>query len=332
MLTGNYWDGLLVDPFAALEREPRSASRCSAPRPARPPRQYARYLPDTQVDAVEIDGELLDIGRRYFDLEDRPQLRTIAEDARPFLRRSDGALRRDHGRRLPAALHPLLPDDQGVLRARPRAAGAGRRRSRSTSGTRRARTGSRRCSRATLRSVFANVARDPLNADQHDPDGLRRAADRRAAARRARRRCPPTCARSRCARPRRLRPGAAPAAASTPTTTRRSSGWSTSRSSSTRPASRARTSTAHVGGWVVGRTRIEGAPARAGDEPSLQRPAATNAVRLTRDEDERALRQIHLNGGRVAWRLCQRLGPSANRCGYDVSLRPHYGASAAHRR
>jgi predicted O-methyltransferase YrrM len=51
-------------------------------------RQYARYFPDTQIDAVEIDGALLDIGRRYFDLEDRPQLHKIAEDARPFLRRS----------------------------------------------------------------------------------------------------------------------------------------------------------------------------------------------------------------------------------------------------
>ena len=35
-------------------------------------RAYARYLPDTRIDAVEIDGELLDIGRRYFDLRAAP--------------------------------------------------------------------------------------------------------------------------------------------------------------------------------------------------------------------------------------------------------------------
>jgi spermidine synthase len=37
---------------------------------------------------VEIDGELFDIGRRWFGLDDRPQLRVHADDARPFLRRT----------------------------------------------------------------------------------------------------------------------------------------------------------------------------------------------------------------------------------------------------
>jgi spermidine synthase len=41
------------------------------------------------VDGVEIDGELTELGRRYFDLEN-PNLRTYHEDARPWLRRSDG--------------------------------------------------------------------------------------------------------------------------------------------------------------------------------------------------------------------------------------------------
>ena len=38
---------------------------------------------------MEIDGELHDIGRRYFGLRDRPELRLFAEDARPFLRRTE---------------------------------------------------------------------------------------------------------------------------------------------------------------------------------------------------------------------------------------------------
>ena len=52
-------------------------------------RAYAKYFPDTVIDAVEIDGELFDIGRRWFGLEDRPQLRVHADDARPFLRKTD---------------------------------------------------------------------------------------------------------------------------------------------------------------------------------------------------------------------------------------------------
>jgi spermidine synthase len=87
VLTGNYWDALLVDPFAGLEREPQRVAMLGTAA-GTTARAYARYLPDAKIDAVEIDGELLDIGRRYFDLRDRPQLRTITEDARPFLRRS----------------------------------------------------------------------------------------------------------------------------------------------------------------------------------------------------------------------------------------------------
>ena len=48
-----------------------------------------RYFPDTRIDAVEIDGELTKIGKRWFGLRDRPGLRFHAADARPFLRASD---------------------------------------------------------------------------------------------------------------------------------------------------------------------------------------------------------------------------------------------------
>ena len=81
-------------------------------------RAYAHYFPDTEIDAVEIDGELLDIGRRYFDLEPRPAAARASPRTRgPFLRGTHGALRRDLRRRLPPAVHPVLPDDQGVLRS-----------------------------------------------------------------------------------------------------------------------------------------------------------------------------------------------------------------------
>ena len=87
-LTGDYWDEMLVLPFAARGRgrPPRSiailgnAAGTTA-------RAYGHFFPNTRIDAVEIDGELTDIGRRYFDLRG-PHLSTHAADARPFLRRS----------------------------------------------------------------------------------------------------------------------------------------------------------------------------------------------------------------------------------------------------
>ncbi len=54
------------------------------------PRAYARYYPQTVIDAVDIDPELFKIGHRYFGLQARPQLREHTQDARPFLRQNEG--------------------------------------------------------------------------------------------------------------------------------------------------------------------------------------------------------------------------------------------------
>jgi spermidine synthase len=87
-LTGRYWDGLIVLPFAALERPPeRVAILGNAAGTAA--RMYGHYFPRARVDGVEIDGELTDIGRRFFDLSG-PNLHTYTADARPWLRRSEG--------------------------------------------------------------------------------------------------------------------------------------------------------------------------------------------------------------------------------------------------
>ena len=85
-LTGNYWDEMLVLPFAALPHPPRSiailgnAAGTTA-------RAYGHFFPATRIDAVEIDGELTGIGRRYFDMR-APRLHTHTADARPYLRRT----------------------------------------------------------------------------------------------------------------------------------------------------------------------------------------------------------------------------------------------------
>jgi len=88
VLTGNVWDGYISLPFAVLERPPRSVAILGNGA-GTTVRAYARYFPQTEIDGVEIDGELTEIGREWFGLEDRPGLRLIHQDARPFLRDAD---------------------------------------------------------------------------------------------------------------------------------------------------------------------------------------------------------------------------------------------------
>jgi spermidine synthase len=85
-LTDDYWDGFLVDPRTVLDSPPRriailgNAAGTTA-------RAYGHYFPSTRIDAVEIDSKVTDIGRRWFDMR-APHLRTFAEDARPYMRRT----------------------------------------------------------------------------------------------------------------------------------------------------------------------------------------------------------------------------------------------------
>ncbi|HEX6387931.1 MAG TPA: fused MFS/spermidine synthase [Solirubrobacteraceae bacterium] len=85
-LTGDYWDEPLVLPFAARARAPRSIAILGGAA-GTVARAYGRFHPRTRVDLVEIDGELLDVGRELFDLRG-PDLHLHRDDARPFLRRS----------------------------------------------------------------------------------------------------------------------------------------------------------------------------------------------------------------------------------------------------
>ena len=90
------------------------------------PRAYAQFFPETRIDAVDIDPELFEIGRKYFDLRAAAAAARVRRGraAVPALDRR--ALRLDLRRRLPPALHPVLPDHARVLRARPRPAEPGR--------------------------------------------------------------------------------------------------------------------------------------------------------------------------------------------------------------
>jgi predicted membrane-bound spermidine synthase len=86
-LTGDYWDEPLVLPFAVTGRAPRSIAILGGAA-GTIARAYGRFHPSARVDLVEIDGDLLDVGKRLFDLRG-PDLHLHRADARPFLRASD---------------------------------------------------------------------------------------------------------------------------------------------------------------------------------------------------------------------------------------------------
>ena len=87
-LTDDVWDGYLVLPFAARSEPPEriailgNAAGTTA-------RAYGHFFPETEVDGVEIDAKLTELGRRYFDM-DNPRLEVFHEDARPWLEDSEG--------------------------------------------------------------------------------------------------------------------------------------------------------------------------------------------------------------------------------------------------
>ncbi|CAN5598365.1 fused MFS/spermidine synthase [soil metagenome] len=87
VLTGDVWDGHLVLPFLALDSDPRRVAILGNAA-GTTSRAYEEFFPGTRVDGVEIDSELSEIGRKYFDMTN-PRLELHHEDARPFLRRTD---------------------------------------------------------------------------------------------------------------------------------------------------------------------------------------------------------------------------------------------------
>ena len=88
VLTDNVWDGYLVLPFAGRSDPPANmailgnAAGTTA-------RAYGEYFPNTEIDGVEIDGELHEVGNRFFAMDENPNLTTHTADARPWLRQSD---------------------------------------------------------------------------------------------------------------------------------------------------------------------------------------------------------------------------------------------------
>lgn len=87
VLTDDYWDAPLVLPLG-VNGEPPANIAVLGNAAGTVARAYAHFFPETKVDGVELDGELADVGRRYFDLGDR-NFRDHTADARPYLRATD---------------------------------------------------------------------------------------------------------------------------------------------------------------------------------------------------------------------------------------------------
>jgi spermidine synthase len=88
-LTGDYWDEPLVLPFAGARREPPRRVAILGNAGGTTARAFGHFFPRSRVDAVEIDDDLTRLGREWFDLRGE-NLHTHTEDARPWLRDSDG--------------------------------------------------------------------------------------------------------------------------------------------------------------------------------------------------------------------------------------------------
>jgi spermidine synthase len=82
-LTHDYWDEMLVLPFAGAG-QPRSVAILGNAA-GTTARAYGHFFPATRVDAVEIDPALTEVGRRLFDMRGS-NLHVHTADARPFLR------------------------------------------------------------------------------------------------------------------------------------------------------------------------------------------------------------------------------------------------------
>jgi spermidine synthase len=82
-LTDGYWDDFLVLPLTGQLGVPRRIA-ILGDAAGTVARAYGHYFPETRIDAVELDGELTTIGRRFFDLRG-PNLHTYTADARPWL-------------------------------------------------------------------------------------------------------------------------------------------------------------------------------------------------------------------------------------------------------
>jgi spermidine synthase len=87
VLTGGEWDMFLVVP--PLLGRPAEDMLIIGNAGGTTARAYGKLYPGVQIDGVEIDPKVTEVGRRYFGLEDNPNLHVVTADGRPYLAGTD---------------------------------------------------------------------------------------------------------------------------------------------------------------------------------------------------------------------------------------------------
>ena len=87
VLTGGVWDAFLALP-PLLDR-PLGSVAILGNAGGTTARALGVFYPDADVDGVELDPAVSEVGRRYFGMLENPRLRVHDADARPFLRSTE---------------------------------------------------------------------------------------------------------------------------------------------------------------------------------------------------------------------------------------------------
>jgi spermidine synthase len=87
VLTGGVWDAFLALP--PLLGRPLERVAILGNAGGTTARAMGVYYPDAEIDGVELDPAVSDVGREYFGMSDNPNLTVHDADARPFLRSTD---------------------------------------------------------------------------------------------------------------------------------------------------------------------------------------------------------------------------------------------------
>ncbi|MEW6019630.1 MAG: fused MFS/spermidine synthase, partial [Pseudomonadota bacterium] len=85
-LTDSYWDYFLVGPWFGAGGTPERVLNIGSAAGTMAG-QFARYYPDTAIDGVELDPDVVEAGRDFFAM-DYPNLTVHVADGRPFLETS----------------------------------------------------------------------------------------------------------------------------------------------------------------------------------------------------------------------------------------------------
>jgi len=89
LLTGGPWDYFMIGPLFNPSPAPVNNALIVGLAGGTAAREISAVNPGVQIDGVEIDPKIVEAGRRYFGLDEIPNLNVFVEDGRFFLNRSD---------------------------------------------------------------------------------------------------------------------------------------------------------------------------------------------------------------------------------------------------